>query len=63
VMGPPELRFDGAPVYLYTVPMRKTLAPGEGYTWQCTAKLPMTQAGVLSFALGPVTIAGPVAEG
>jgi hypothetical protein len=61
--GPPQLGFNDAPVYLYTVPMRKTLAPGEGYTWQCTAKLPTTQVGQLSFTLGPISIAGPVAEG
>lgn len=63
MMGPPELRFDGAPVYLYTVPMRKTLAPGEGFSWQCTLKLPTSEAGQLTFSLGSVTIAGRVAEG
>ncbi|MGH3570214.1 MAG: hypothetical protein ACRDUW_00005 [Pseudonocardiaceae bacterium] len=63
MMGPPELRFNGAPVYLYTVPMRKTLAPGEGYSWQCTLKLPTSDAGQLTFSLGSVTVAGRVAQG
>ncbi|MGH3546842.1 MAG: hypothetical protein ACRDQU_01665 [Pseudonocardiaceae bacterium] len=39
-MGKPQLQFNGAPVFLYTVPVRKRLAPGEGYTFQCTAQLP-----------------------
>lgn len=39
-MGKPALQFNGYARAPYTVPVNKHLAPGEGYTFPCTAPLP-----------------------
>jgi len=60
-LGPHDPRFNDARVPMTMTPARKKLVPGEGYTYQCVFKLPTMDMGRLTFAVGPVTVAGQAA--
>jgi len=60
-LGPHDPRFNDAPVPMTMTPARKKLVPGEGYTYQAVLKLPTMDVGQLSFAVGPVNVAGQAA--
>lgn len=59
--GPHDPRFNDATVPMTMIPVRKKLVPGEGYTYQCVFKLPTMDVGHLTFAVGPVSVAGQAA--
>jgi hypothetical protein len=57
-LGPRAPRFNDAAVPMSMSSVRKTLVPGEGYTYQCVLKLPTVKMGQVEFSVGSMNVAG-----